>query len=179
MSYILDALNKSEKERLRKQIPDLVNQRNDGKATGLGWKHFLAAVGLLALVNLGAAYLLLGERLWPEGESTEAQPTMPLPAKASPAAGRPHEEAASPAAEVIDVEDMPESLKAQLPAINVTAHIYAEDAELRMAKINGVVRHEGDSLGPDLRLRSVTETGIILEFRGRAYSVDVIGTWQL
>ena len=176
MSYILDALNKSEKERLRKQIPDLVSQGSVSKTASFTWKHFLAALALLALINIGVVYLLFGDRPGAAPETPDIQPESSPPRTTNSLASLPAR--AVPSSEIINTRDLPETAKALLPEIKITTHIYSEDPELRMVKINGFARHEGEFLAPNFQLLEVTETGIIMDFRRQVYRLDIVETWQ-
>ena len=55
MSYILDALNKSEKERTRKRAPGVTSLQDDKPPTGYTAKHYIIALALLAAVNVRSA----------------------------------------------------------------------------------------------------------------------------
>ena len=48
-----------------------------------------------------------------------------------------------------------------------------------MVKINGVDRHEGDYLDSNHQLVKITELGIILEYYGRRYNMNIVEEWQL
>ena len=71
------------------------------------------------------------------------------------------------------------ALPALLPSLDVTAHIYADEPELRMVKINGMNRHEGDFLAENHRLVEITDRGIILEYYGQRYNLNVLEDWQI
>jgi len=196
MSYILDALNKSEQERARKRAPGLAALHGDKEPGAFTLKHFLFILLALVIVNLVGIYLLFGDRLATDAD-TEPAVNAASPAPAEPvAATEPEPEAPTVITppknpvlssattpevpgdyEAVDVEDLPLDIQMRLPGIEVTTHIYASDPELRMVKIDGVPRHEGDILTTDFRLLEITETGVVLEFEGYAYALDVIGDW--
>ena len=191
MSYILDALNKSEQERARKRAPGLAALHVDKEPGSFTLKHFLLILLALVIVNLAGIYLLFGDRLAtapeiqarPEVETpgpvevaTPVEPVAPeiitppkAPATTTPDIARNYE--------AVAVEDLPLDIQMRLPAIEVTTHIYASDPELRMVKIDGIPRYEGDILATDFRLLKITETGVAMEFEGYAYSLDVIEDW--
>lgn len=61
---------------------------------------------------------------------------------------------------------MPDSVRAQMPPIDVTVHVWNPQPASRFIMIDGRMYHEGDRLGHGLRLLSITPTGEIVEFRG-------------
>ncbi len=190
MSYILDALNKSEQERARKRAPGLAALHGDQGRTSFRLKHFLIILLVLIGVNLVGLFAIFGDRLTPADEqptvsADEPEPEMtdlppesesallisPVPSIAEPLAVSDYD--------AVPLQELPSQLRARLPAIEITAHIYASDAELRMVKIDDVSRHEGDVLGADFRLLEITETGVVLEFEGQAYILDIVEDWAL
>ncbi len=199
MSYILDALNKSEQERARKHAPGLAALHGDQDRTPFTLKHFLLILLILITVNFIGLYLLFGDRLHSETESVvqteppvtnnvetqdpaEAQgkrlieePELITPSTAMAKSLRTQEEVEN--YEVMQIDELPRATQMRLPAIDITTHIYGSDAELRMVRIDGEPRYEGDILATDFRLLEITETGIVLEFEGYAYAFDIIDTW--
>ena len=188
MSYILDALNKSEQERARKRAPGLAALHGDQGRTSFRLKHFLIILLVLIGVNLVGLFAIFGDRLTPADEqpivsavepekidlppeSESALLISPVPSVAQPLTVSDYD--------AVPLQELPSQLRARLPAIEITAHIYASDAELRMVKIDGVSRHEGDVLGADFRLLEITETGVVLEFEGQAYILDIVEDWAL
>lgn len=67
MSYILDALNKSEQERERRQSPKLTTVHHKPAAQHRPVWRWLAALGFLALLNTGLAWY------WMSGEGGESR----------------------------------------------------------------------------------------------------------
>ncbi|MBL6690837.1 MAG: general secretion pathway protein GspB [Pseudomonadales bacterium] len=192
MSYILDALNKSEQERARKRAPGLAALHGDREPRNFTLKHFLLILLALVFVNLAGIYLLFGDRLATatttptEIEISTSRPSelvTPTTEPVAPAIITPPKasEAKTPDIpddyEAVAVGDLPLDIQMRLPVIEVTTHIYASDPELRMVKIDGVPRYEGDILTTDFRLLEITETGVAMEFEGYAYVLDVIEEW--
>lgn len=63
-------------------------------------------------------------------------------------------------------ETAPESVRAQLPALAVTVHVWNPHPASRFIVVNGQIYHEGDELMQGLRLVSITQDGEIVNFRG-------------
>ncbi|MBO6700796.1 MAG: general secretion pathway protein GspB [Pseudomonadales bacterium] len=209
MSYILDALNKSEQERAKKRAPGLTSLHGDKASNTFTLRHFLLILLGVVVVNLIGLYVLFENRLTApvildqpsvteqkttphEPETVEAsRPAEPI-ANATevteielaedeelitPPPARAKNRLAIPDFDAVSLEDLPANIRVRLPAIEVTTHIYASDSELRMVNIDDVPRFEGDILTTDFRLLEITETGIVLEFEGYAYRVNVIDDW--
>nr|WP_275588094.1 general secretion pathway protein GspB [Oceanisphaera litoralis] len=75
---------------------------------------------------------------------------------------------------VPDLRELPASIRAKLPALTLSVHIYSKTAGSRMASINGQMLREGQQLGA-LRLQSITPRGVILSFDGQEFHLRSIG----
>ena len=65
----------------------------------------------------------------------------------------------------------------QLAAIRFSSHIFAEDQDLRMVVVDGQRIGEGDILRDGIRLEQITETGVIFEYQGESFPIDVLNQW--
>lgn len=81
---------------------------------------------------------------------------------------------ARPAAEerVYQVKDLPNDVRAALPAVAVGGASYSENAASRMLIINGQIFHEGDKLTPELTLQQIQLRTAVLSFRGYRYAIS-------
>lgn len=70
-------------------------------------------------------------------------------------------------------QTVPDAVRAALPPLAVTVHVWNPRPSSRFIIVNGHVYHEGDTLGPQLRLVTVTESGEIVNFRG--YLITLTG----
>ena len=192
MSYILDALKKSEAERSRGALPTLLTPPQTPFRSGIvGW--VLIAV---LIVNAG---LLLGWLYWPTNTSAPART-----ADAAPPAA----EASAPAPDVARVSEGPATIPkaaslppdssvavaAQAPVsaipnednapaqgdadVSFSTHVYATDPSMRAVTMNGKRFVEGDTIRPGVRIREITETGVVLDVNGRPIPVDVLQDWR-
>ncbi|MBT4160804.1 MAG: GspB domain-containing protein [Gammaproteobacteria bacterium] len=159
MSYILDALNKSEKERTRKRTPGL-SSLEEGETPAIGIRGFLAILLVVVILNSAGIYYYFGGK--------EGIIEVPATATEPPVVIEPQKEPA----DIIEPEKEP-------PGIVITTHIYAVENELRMVKINGISRKEGDIIGDNHRLLAITERGLILEYAGETYTLNVVDDWQI
>ena len=65
----------------------------------------------------------------------------------------------------------------QLAAIRFSSHIFAEDQDLRMVVVDGQRIGEGDMVRDGIRLEQITETGVIFEYQGERFPIDVLNQW--
>ena len=59
-----------------------------------------------------------------------------------------------------------EAIRAQLPPLEVTVHVWNPHPASRFIVANGRMYHEGDEISPGLSLVSITQDGEIVKFRG-------------
>ncbi|MBT5726160.1 MAG: general secretion pathway protein GspB [Gammaproteobacteria bacterium] len=193
MSYILDALNKSEQERERKQTPGLKSLRGEPSPNRFQLRHFLYLLALLAIFNSIGVFIYFGNNSEPDSDiATQAKtPSADLlvPANAATVdtpmassnltAAKPAGFPAPPAAgKTVDINDLPSQVIRRLPEIQITTHIFASDSDLRMVNINGVSRKEGDLVTNSLQLVEITEEGVVMNFEGYAYAMNILEDWQ-
>ena len=193
MSYILDALNKSEQERERKQTPGLKSLRGEPSPNRFQLRHFLYLLALLAIFNSIGVFIYFGNNSEPDSDiATQAKtPSADLlvPANAATVdtsmassnltAAKPAGFPAPPAAgKTVDINDLPSQVIRRLPEIQITTHIFASDSDLRMVNINGVSRKEGDLVTSSLQLVEITEDGVVMNFEGYAYAMNILEDWQ-
>lgn len=70
-------------------------------------------------------------------------------------------------------QTVPDAVRAALPPLTVTVHVWNPRPSARFIIVDGHVYHEGDALGPRLRLVAITESGQIVNFRG--YLITLTG----
>lgn len=183
MSYILDALNKSEKERARRRAPDLSSLQKADQRDGFGARHFLAILVFLVALNSFGVWYFFGERIMPPPTPAAPAMTTDIPsgmsATESPDSAPVPVEQSAPSTPPVAIGDLPSGIRNRLPEVTVTAHIYADDRDLRLVKIEGIDRREGDQVQAGLRLVEITETGVVMEFEGTRYRLDIVEQWQL
>lgn len=170
MSYILDALNKSEKERAAKKAPGLSSLQDEPKTRRFSARHYVLGLLLLAIVNSVLVYWFFEERLKEPVAVTDVSPAQPAVTPVIP------EVVPTPAAS--SFAELPLSIQEAISGIEVTAHIYAADKTLRMVKIDGVELYEGDPISADITLAAITETGVIVESRGYEHPLEVLEDWD-
>jgi hypothetical protein len=198
MSFILDALKKSEEERLRQQNPSALPTavpRSSCRTPAWVW----ALLGLLA-VNLAAlAVVLLKPPI--EAETPKAT-TTPAVATSSTTTTPPAAAAASNAAPPVLVHSTPmPSVAAQsatsmplsqslvtvptrdqqlaaganLPPAALNLHVYDADPIKRFVLLNGERLREGDTSREGLDVISITPEGVVLSYGNASFAVSIEG----
>jgi general secretion pathway protein B len=199
VSYILDALKKSEAERSRGVVPTLLTPPQTGFRSGIvGW---ILVAALIVNAGVFAAWMY-----WPRDVSPTTGRAPAPPQVAEPAAATP----GMPVARTSAVADPPPPLETSVPPAPVTVapqtiaapstpnrrlddapeanssaadvsfstHVYATDASMRAVTMNGKRFVEGDEIRPGVRIREITEAGVILDVNGRPIPVDVLQDWR-
>jgi len=238
MSYILDALKKSEQERGQGNIPDVqtvhsssLNYRNEKKAY---WPYILITAVILNL--LAISYFIFKkdnhvetlsttqkndatvngtpkDSPYPDTASqpvtktetatsnidkktettkvpTEADITIdnnekvdePVTQSVRPtgkeAQVKGETAAGSIATDVVEFHDLPESIKQQLPAIIISAHVYSSNPVQRSVVINNNFMEEGEYVLDGLILHEITTDGAIFNYQGTLFNYGVVSGWQ-
>ena len=193
MSYILDALNKSEQERERKQTPGLKSLQGEPSTNRFQFRHFLYLLALLAIFNSIVVFFYFGNHSQSEVgiRPHEKTPLAGSLVTANKAKEEMHLNSLSPPTyqsadfpaqvtsdKTVAVNNLPNRVVRQLPDIQITAHIFASDTALRMVNINGVSTREGDFVSNDLMLVEITESGVVMDFEGHVYVMNILENWQ-
>ncbi len=94
--------------------------------------------------------------------------------KTSPSFESALEEESSPAPErtVLDMSQLPLSIKQGLPDLTITGHIYSNDPMSRLVNINGSVIREGETVATGLRVNEITMSGVVFDYGGLLFSVS-------
>lgn len=198
MSYILDALKKSEAERSRGSVPTLLIPAQTQFRSSVAIWVLLGA--LIVNACLFAAWLF-----WPTTAVAPAPaaadarpPTTAVPnnttASRAPVAPQPVVEAAQnpplqsseierPSDETapatrIDPTPRTTSDDAPTPTYSFSTHVYATDPSMRAVTMNGRRFVEGDTIGPGVTIKEITETGVVLDINGRTVPMDVLQDWR-
>lgn len=196
MSYILDAIRKSEAERNRGVSPGALASISE-RPISPGSRPVWIAIILTNVVLLG------GWWLW-QSPSGVAEPpnraaanesrkppvqTQPSASPTSPASPAPAESLTSQTPRVPATSESTTSLResaaparpqaVRRPALpEVSTHVFADDPALRAVTVHGRRLTEGELIEPGLRLEEITETGVIVEFQGQSFEFDVLQDWR-
>lgn len=197
MSYILDALRRSEQDRLRLQghseltAPDLPQAGRRWlpwvllvvlslNAAALGWLFMRQAPTPAPSVSasepdpptrsMPALKELTGRPGSLRTESVAAPPLQaPVPAQATAVAPAPSPAISEPDAPLLS--SLSESFRRSLPDISINVHVFAEQPSARFVLIDGRSLREGQSLTEKLRLERITQDGVIMSYEGQFFRV--------
>ena len=207
MSYILDALNKSEQEKTETKTPGLntVHQRVErpDSRTPQRWQIIVGVILTLNVAALAAWYFTSGDAADTE-MTVQPPPRSSLPAitENTPAASQSQSQSVERQRPTVvrqetarDTRQVQQAMPIQrasatvsrtvtvdastrLAAIRFSSHIFAADQALRMVVVDGQRMKEGDTLSGGIRLEQITEDGVIFQHNGTRYPIDVLSQWD-
>ena len=192
MSYILEALKKSDQQRQHGATPTLQAAQVTVAAPK---RPLFIYYGLLAAVLLGAGIMIGWLRPWQteqppfetEPIATESpisiteqpvhlagamKPSNPTLASSAPSAAEPMPDNSARLAgvaqeqEAIPLEALPLQIRQEIPAMTVQLHAYSSVPSERLVSINSIRLREGGSLMLGLRLEQITPDGMIFSYKG-------------
>lgn len=79
---------------------------------------------------------------------------------------------------IVEFYDLPESIKQQLPAIIISAHVYSTNPAHRSIVINNNFLEEGEYILDDLVLYEITSDGAIFSYHETLFHHGVVSSWQ-
>lgn len=171
MSYILDALKKSEQDQARRRTPDIHSAHDTPVARRAPRRDKLGKMSLpLVAANVVLAGALVTMWLFsPSFERTVPRDTPALAFATEPAAETPAPVRTAPA--FSPASPRPQSL-------TFSTHIYASDPSFRTVTINGTRLTEGDRIDESLLLLEITREGVVFERNGERVEVAVLNDWN-
>ena len=178
MSYILDALRKSDQQRQRGTAPmTLAAPAVVEKRPAFSLNLVLALALLIAGMAIG--WLRPWQPVAPNPPPLNqakapvpplaAAPLSPLPPRvpARPSPQRVREAAVSETqAGVIALSELPAAIRQDIPSLSISLHGYASKPADRITMINDKLLRQGELLAPGLRLEQITADGVILDYKG-------------
>ncbi|MGA9666895.1 MAG: general secretion pathway protein GspB [Gallionella sp.] len=191
MSYILDALKKSDQQRNLGAPPTLQFAQATmpaRKKPSLFYYGLLAVLLLVTGVAIGLLRPWQAEQMPSESEPiAQGSPAM-ISQQAAPSTMNPspdiakndaHETVAAPVRhkpdypatiaqeqKAIAFDELPVPIQREIPDITVQLHSYSGKPGERLVYINSKKLREGDSLMPGLRLEQITPDGEIFSYKG-------------
>ena len=196
MSYILQALKKSEQERalaagLEVDPADgVVKSVNDveGKSeSASSWPLYAIYLTLLSVMLLILWQILVSDKeiqYEESGQNTRMDVRQEIVTASAEKIEMSNEafeaqQVKNPAqAEAINLERAPKEILEQLPKIEITSHIYSTDASRRSIVVNAKRLVEGDFIAPNLFLKQITAQGMIVDIQGWLLLVDRSRGWD-
>ncbi len=118
-----------------------------------------------------------GPRLLPQGFiRTGSDPGSQPEKKASAALFRERpdaEDTAGPNGKIIEMSELPLSIRQKLPDLSISGHFYEISPSSRIITVGGRTLHEGASVGPGVKLERITPDGAIFSCDGYRFHKGV------
>ena len=183
MSYILDALKKSERARALGDVPTLQSPGGSGfdHATGRRWRWLWVLLFIVAVAASALAAWQFARRAT-EPVATAQPIQRPAPAATVPTRSAPATAPAAPGPVVVTpprpegasipwLRELDASVRKALPALTLNVLSYSEAPEQRFVMIDLATYHEGDPIDSDLRLESIHPDGAVFNYLGQRFRV--------
>ena len=178
MSYILDALNRSEQEQKSRQAPGLDAIHGPPARAARSSRKILFLLAALVAINAVLIFWFMESQvknvptLLEElvGEAVEEQVIAPGGHESTVTNTHTH---------VTSITELPTNIQEDISGISISSHIYADDPSLRMVNINGRSVHEGDIVAAGIRLVEISEEGVILSYQHYIFEMNIIRGWSL
>lgn len=176
MSYILDALRKSEAERASANAPTVTTvheaPQTSARQRWLWW-----------LLPLNLAVVVIALWSWSPRQAAQDSADLPTPAElpevARPLAPEPIPTVTeSTARRIVAEQDLTEPLRSRVARLRFSTHIYADDEAMRSVSIDGERLRQGQSSAQGFRVVEITPDGVILDIDGTRVAVDVMARWR-
>lgn len=188
MSFILDALRKSDQQRQRGTSPTLLTapaMRVESRQPGV------VVYWILAASLLGAGIAIGWLNPWQHASTSANATVRPLPRIDSPridsprrpvptlvdpaprqASREPHPTSrttapaeVTPESAVTAQRELPLLVQRALPELLISLHAYSPQPEARLVRVNDALLREGDTAAAGVRLEQITPDGMIFSYR--------------
>ncbi len=180
MSYILDALRRSEAERASARAPTVTAVvEADQRPPRQRWLWWL----------LPANAAFVGIVLWSVTVDRPAPQSSDPPRSIQPPAARAEPGPApqrllqtrpdATARATLPEQALAEPLRSRIARLSFSTHIYADDRAMRSVSIDGQRLREGQSSDAGYRVAEITPDGVVLEIEGLRVAIDVMARWRL
>ena len=158
MSFILDALRKSENERQQSEVPSISN------VPAVGHNTRIPTWAVASIAALSASILLLGWAWWHSTAVGDVEVADIRSSGLQP-------QVAKTATMIIGPPTMMELIVAGtiLPELALELHVYSPTASERFVRINSASYREGEVLTDGPRVLSITAEGVILDYRDQSF----------
>ena len=195
MSYILEALKKSEQERQQQQAPNLQTiQRSHLFHRGSHRSQQYILVALTAFLIVTVTFFVMPSTIF-DSIVNALNKALPVVSSQTESIYDSVVDASPIEAKVKLVEsalvdpvllepilveywELPDPVKKKIPVMTFSFHVYSDNAERRTIIINGRRVKEGAVVLPDLVLEEVTREGVVFNWRGQyRFSIDVVSQW--
>jgi cytoskeletal protein RodZ len=194
MSFILDAIKKSESERRRAKQAD--TQSLQSELRHRGGSHGTAGKSLLLLCAIGILAAALWW-FWPQlyaqlnhirNSNSSSVETLQPPTTAKTDAVAENvtlekkqsysaDDELPPRHLIKELWEMPADFQEVIPEFEFSFHFYSNTPAKRSTVINGRTMREGQMVSSKVKLRLITSSGVILYSRGSFFHINVVENW--
>ena len=180
MSFILEALKKSERERLKNKPPKFSDALMENKKPENNKLYFIVILSLVSIIFLLLYFLITPKKIQVSKtnknssefnqdikltETTKPEPLNLLSANSINKEQRNIEKdsASNNSNEIMDIEIAKVSHNFYLPDLHIDIHVYSENAAERFVFVNMKKYDEGNFLDEGPLIKAITEEGVVLE----------------
>ena len=180
MSYILDALKKSEKERSLGNVPTIGATGQEQQQVPLRW-FLLAIMGLAVAIALGGGWMLWSSRpaqapvssvtTAPGSASTGADSaTQPVVVSPTPVQypGSEGESIAAP----LPLFELDNSIRSRIPAIRINVLSYSENSSKRFVMIGQDIFKESEEVYEGVMIEEIRNSDVIFRFENVRFLLE-------
>jgi len=172
MSFILDALKKSERERQRKSSPKISDVLLEQRETDKSKRHPYTILLLTTIIFILMYTLFNSKSFWINNNDHQLTVDFEHNKKAVPQEKKidvrtktiesESKELNNETSEILDINIANATYNLYLPELHIDIHVYSEVPEERFVFINMKKYNEGDKIVEGPFLNSITEEGVIL-----------------
>ena len=184
MSYILDAIKKSEAERNLGVSPGALASSTPVSRTTTSVR-IMTVIVLLNVTALGGWWwwqgrapttvAAAGVAVAPSTKEHQSPPSNTVQPARPPMRETIEQPSPRPSIPVANAP-VPPAPTARLPEFST--HVFADDPQLRAVTLDGRRLTEGDLIGPGMRLLEITESGVVIDVNGERVVFDVLQDWR-
>ena len=199
MSYILEALRKSDEERQKaggqpvRPVISFAGRTPPPRRRKLAFSLILMSFMLVVAVILGFGWwwsrqppVRAPQTARPAPAAITAPGITPSPRPETMPANAPRSEvddtfdtpagsgSENPPSPVFSLSELSAQFRQGLPELRFSGHVYSPTPDLRMIMINDSVYREGDPVDDSLSLAEITESGVILRRGNTLFRIDLL-----
>ena len=193
MSFILDAIKKSEKERRMSKQNDIQsfqddsNKKHKHEKKYIFFKLIFFSLILFLIFYFSSEIKFFYDRAssiyqentikFEEKNKVESLNSVTEDKKSKNNILYKVTDSLPPKNEIRELWEMPLSFQDNIPNLNFELHIYSEDLSERTIIINDRRMKEGQLISAGLTLKEITQTGVILHKDGIFFHINIIESW--
>ena len=183
MSYILEALKKSDQERQSGKGPSLQTvhtpARFSAQSSEMKW------IIVILLCMLAAMLVFISMPFW-LAEEQPATDNIALVAQSETAKPPAQPQKAVESIETVPIlnsaalrfVDLDANTRSEIPSMTFSFHVYSDNPEKRTIIINNRRVREAELVEKGLLLEEITDTGVVFVWQNRVrFSIDVVEAW--